>query len=66
MGTIKTGIPGLDELLGGGLVEGSTTLLSGRSGSGKSVFGLQYLYEGAAQYDTPGILLTLENRPDDI
>ncbi|MHA1481739.1 MAG: ATPase domain-containing protein, partial [Candidatus Thorarchaeota archaeon] len=35
MGTIKTGIPGLDELLGGGLVEGSTTLLSGRSGSGK-------------------------------
>ncbi|MHA1882261.1 MAG: ATPase domain-containing protein [Candidatus Thorarchaeota archaeon] len=66
MGTIKTGIPGLDELLGGGLVEGSTTLLSGRSGSGKSVFGLQYLYEGAAQYDTPGIILTLENRPNDI
>ena len=66
MGTIKTGIPGLDELLGGGLVEGSTTLLSGRSGSGKSVFGLQFLYEGATQYDSPGILLTLENRPNGI
>ena len=66
MGTIKTGIPGFDELLGGGLVEGTTTLLSGRSGSGKSVFGLQFLYEGATQYDSPGILLTLENRPNDI
>ena len=66
MGTIKTGIPGFDDLLDGGLVEGTTTLLSGRSGSGKSVFGLQFLYEGATKFDTPGILLTLEARPDEI
>ncbi|MHA1905707.1 MAG: ATPase domain-containing protein [Candidatus Thorarchaeota archaeon] len=64
MSKLQTGISGLDDLIGGGIPEGSTTLLSGRSGSGKTIFGIQYLYHGASQFDEPGILVTLEARPN--
>jgi KaiC/GvpD/RAD55 family RecA-like ATPase len=50
----------------GGFVSGSTLLLSGRSGSGKTIFGLQFLYYGAKEHDEPGILVTLESRPKEI
>lgn len=43
---IPTGIPGLDELLNGGIPEGNLTLLSGPPGTGKSTFGLQFLIQG--------------------
>jgi KaiC/GvpD/RAD55 family RecA-like ATPase len=62
----KTGISGLDELIGGGLVEGSTTLVSGGTGSGKTIFGLQFLYNGAAKYSEPGVFVTLETRPTEL
>lgn len=44
---ISTGIPGLDEMLDGGLWRGSTTLLAGPSGAGKTTIGLQFALEGA-------------------
>lgn len=44
---VPTGIPGLDALVGGGLVRGSSTLVLAPSGCGKSVLGLQFLAEGA-------------------
>jgi circadian clock protein KaiC len=44
---ISTGVPGLDELVNGGYFVGSTTVVAGISGVGKSVMGLQYLAEGA-------------------
>jgi circadian clock protein KaiC len=44
---IPTGIPGLDELLNGGYFLGSTTVIVGISGVGKSVMALQYVAEGA-------------------
>ncbi len=62
----KTGITGLDELIGGGIIEGSTVLLSGQSGSGKTVFGLQFLYNGITKYNEPGVFVTLETRPDEL
>ncbi|MBI2862392.1 MAG: hypothetical protein HYX89_06210 [Chloroflexi bacterium] len=46
MGLAPTGIVGLDELLGGGIPEGSWTLVSGPSGSGKTVLGMQFIWEG--------------------
>ncbi len=58
----KTGIPGLDDLIGGGFVEGSTILLSGCTGTGKTIFGLQFLYCGAKRFGEPGIFVTLETR----
>jgi circadian clock protein KaiC len=44
---LGTGVPGLDEPLGGGIVAQSTTLFLGSSGAGKTVMGLQFLAEGA-------------------
>ena len=44
---LESGIPGFDALMEGGLVEGSTTLLLGSSGTGKTVIGLQFLNTGA-------------------
>jgi len=43
MERIKTGIPGLDELIGGGIPEKDLVLLSGVCGAGKTIFGLQFL-----------------------
>jgi len=62
----KTGISGLDELIGGGMIEGSTVLLSGQSGSGKTIFGLQFLYNGITKYNEPGVFVTLETRPNEL
>ncbi|MFX1579428.1 MAG: ATPase domain-containing protein [Promethearchaeota archaeon] len=62
----RTGITGFDDLIAGGIIEGSTVLLSGQSGSGKTIFGLQFLYNGITKYNEPGVLVTLETRPDEI
>jgi len=57
---IETGIPGLDELLGGGFPRGRSVLLTGGAGTGKSIFGIQFLYNGITQFEENGILVTLE------
>jgi circadian clock protein KaiC len=44
---VSTGIPGLDEVLGGGLPQGNMYLVEGESGAGKTTLGLQFLLEGA-------------------
>jgi circadian clock protein KaiC len=44
---VPTGIPGLDEIVNGGYYVGSTTVVAGISGVGKSVMGIQYIAEGA-------------------
>jgi KaiC/GvpD/RAD55 family RecA-like ATPase len=63
---VKTGIPGVDEMLGGGLPQGSVTMISGSPGIGKSNFAMQYLYNGATLYGEPGIYLTVEDTPINI
>ncbi|TFG10964.1 ATPase [Candidatus Thorarchaeota archaeon] len=63
MNRVKTGIPGFDSLVKGGLIEGSTILVSGRTGTGKTIFGLQFLYHGAVKHDDHGVFVTLETRP---
>jgi KaiC/GvpD/RAD55 family RecA-like ATPase len=62
----KTGIKGFDDLVCGGLVPGSTILVSGGAGSGKTVFGLQFLYNGASRFDEPGVYVTTETRPGNL
>src|SRR3989338_1154034 len=63
---LKTGIPGLDELIEGGFPEGSSILLSGAAGTGKSIFCLQYLYYGAKELGEPGVYITLEEGPHNL
>ncbi|HIH09822.1 MAG TPA: hypothetical protein HA254_04075 [Candidatus Diapherotrites archaeon] len=60
MDRVKTGIRGFDELVAGGFPQGSTVLLSGGAGTGKTIFGLSYLYAGAKYYNEPGLYITLE------
>lgn len=60
---IRTGIMGLDKLLFGGLPKGNIISLSGTSGSGKTIFSLQYLCYGAKDYDEPGVFISLEEEP---
>ncbi len=60
---IKTGIPGLNKILNGGIPEGNLVLITGGPGSGKTTFCLQFLYEGAKDYGEPGIFITLEESP---
>ena len=55
-----TGIAGLDEITGGGLPRGRTTLLVGGSGSGKTILALQFLVNGVQQRDEPGIFVAFE------
>ncbi|MBS7287978.1 MAG: AAA family ATPase [Candidatus Freyarchaeota archaeon] len=61
-----TGIRGFDELVRGGLFRGATYLLSGVSGAGKSIFCLEFLYRGAAEYGEPGLYVSLEEHLDSI
>ncbi|MGD9498220.1 MAG: RAD55 family ATPase, partial [Armatimonadota bacterium] len=61
---VGTGIPGLDEILGGGLRAGSCTLLEGIPGTGKTTVGLGFLYYGAVSAAEPGIAITFEQFPE--
>jgi KaiC/GvpD/RAD55 family RecA-like ATPase len=60
---IKSGIRGLDEIMGGGLPKDSIILLSGTCGTGKSIFGMNFLIEGAMKGE-PGIYISLEESPE--
>jgi KaiC/GvpD/RAD55 family RecA-like ATPase len=62
----KTGIDGLDEILNGGIVRNSTTLVSGNPGAGKSILGIQYIYNGVELFDEKGIFLSFEENEQDI
>ncbi|MEP6962646.1 MAG: ATPase domain-containing protein, partial [Acidobacteriota bacterium] len=46
----KTGIEGLDAIFGGGIPETNTILVQGATGTGKTLMGLQYIYQGITQY----------------
>src|SRR5450432_148768 len=60
------GVEALDALLGGGIFEGSTTLVVGLSGVGKTVLGTQILREGALQQGKRGLLISLDEHPAQI
>jgi circadian clock protein KaiC len=62
---LPSGIPGLDALLGGGLLRRSSTLVAGSPGIGKSTLGLQFILQGAA-LKQPGLVFSLEESPDQL
>jgi replicative DNA helicase len=57
------GITGFDEITGGGLPHGRTTLLAGGPGSGKTIFALQFLTHGARYCREPGIFVAVVIQP---
>src|ERR1700686_4344146 len=62
----STGIQGLDQITGGGLPTGRPTLISGGAGSGKTLFGLEFLVRGATQYNEPGVFMSFEETIPDL
>lgn len=56
---VASGIPGFDEIINGGFIPQSQVLLSGEAGTGKTIFSLQYLLEGAKENE-PGLYITLD------
>ena len=63
---VKTGIPGLDSVISGGLKKNRSVTISGPPGSGKTTFGLQYLYSGANDFDEPGVYVTLSQNLEEV
>jgi KaiC/GvpD/RAD55 family RecA-like ATPase len=64
---VRTGIEDFDGLFAkNGYPLGNSILVIGGPGTGKSIFGLQFLYKGATLYDEAGIYVTLEETPKKI
>jgi circadian clock protein KaiC len=66
IGKSPTGIPGLDDITLGGLPSGRPTLVAGGPGSGKTLLGISFLVEGAQRFNEPGVLLSFEEKAEDL
>ncbi len=60
---VASGIQGLDELIEGGFPNGFCYAIVGGPGAGKTIFGAQFLYQGATKYGENGLYITLEEPP---
>jgi circadian clock protein KaiC len=61
-----TGITGLDEITGGGLPKGRTTLVCGTAGCGKTLLAMEFLVRGAVEQGEPGVFIAFEETPEDL
>ncbi len=61
-----TGIAGMDEITGGGLPKGRPTLVCGGAGSCKTLFAMEFLVNGAIQYDEPGVFVAFEENAEEL
>jgi len=57
---VPTGIEGLDGLIEGGLLKGDVILLAGNTGSGKTIFSVEFICNGAAEHQEKGVYATFE------
>jgi len=62
---VSTGIHGLDSLTEGGFVDGSINLVSGGTGTGKTIFGLQFCYEGLKEGDN-FVYMSFEDKKEEL
>src|ERR1700681_2793431 len=63
-GPVKTGIQGLDSILLDGIPRTNVILVQGVTGSGKTLLGLEFIYQGIVQYNEPGLIVVFETSPD--
>ncbi len=61
---VPTGVPGLDEVMEGGLERNSVNLIGGGAGSGKSILCMQFIVAGVKNYDEPGVYISFEETKD--
>jgi KaiC/GvpD/RAD55 family RecA-like ATPase len=62
----RTGIPGLDELLDGGIPRGASVVIAGGAGCGKSITAMQYIYNGATLFKEPGVFVTIQTNKQNL
>ena len=62
----RTGIPGFDEITGGGLPAGRPTLVCGSAGAGKTLFAMEFLVRGAVLFDEPGVFMSFEETDQEL
>lgn len=60
---VETHIKGLDEMLNGGFLPQTANLVEGPPGTGKSTFGMQFIYNGIRYDNEPGLIVTFEEFP---
>ena len=65
MQRLSTGVPGLDDLIEGGVPAGFNVLVSGAPGTGKTILGLQFIHEGVKNGE-PGVYVSFEQFREDI
>ncbi|GCD40884.1 circadian clock protein KaiC [Streptomyces paromomycinus] len=63
---IPTGINGFDQIAFGGLPAGRSSLVCGTTGSGKTLFAIEFLARGVQHHGEPGVFVTFEETPDAI
>jgi circadian clock protein KaiC len=63
MKRIPSGIKGLDPLVGGGFLNEHSILICGDPGTGKTIFGLQFLYKGITESNENGLYVSIEDTP---
>ncbi len=63
---VPTGVRGFDDITGGGLPKGRTSLIAGGPGSGKTLFGMEFLVRGAVQFGEPGVMVSFEETEEDL
>ncbi len=63
---VPVGIPGFDNISDGGLPLNRSTIISGTSGAGKTIFGLQFVIAGVREYEENGVIVTFEETPADL
>ncbi len=61
-----TGIVGFDQITEGGLPKNNVTLISGGTGSGKTLFGLDFIISGALKYGEPGVFMSFEETNEEL
>jgi circadian clock protein KaiC len=63
---VPTGIPGLDEITGGGLPKGRTSLVCGGPGCGKTILSTEFIIRGATLFQEPGVFMTFEEKTGEL
>ena len=63
---LRTGISGFDQVALGGLPAGRSTFVGGTTGSGKTLFAVEFLARGILQFDEPGVFVTFEETAQDV
>ena len=61
-----TGIQGLDDITRGGLPKNRPTLLLGNTGCGKTIMGMEFLVNGIAMFDEPGVFMAFEEKTEEL